>query len=217
MSRRFDCRPVLGILSAALIGLSATGAAALIGEGGGGGLQLQPGSAVLAQVDPADRQWSGFSRDIARGIKRSYNTLRWMAGEASGWWGSGLRRAVFPLGVAVVAALADVGLLNVLRSDGLRGLVGYSFLMLYVYGRLLFSRGVYLAPKLLLLGTLLYGAVRGDLLPDRRPFGRVEDVLLIVIATRAFVASCPEELVTQYAQRAVRWRRRVARLQQRSR
>ena len=85
--------------------------------------------------------------------------------------------------------------------------------MLYVYGRLLFSRGVSLAPKLLLIGTLIYGAVRGDLVPDTRMSGRIEDIILIVIATRAFIYACPEELVSRYAQRAVGFRRRIAELQ----
>ena len=69
----------------------------------------------------------------------------------------------------------------------------------------------------LLLGTLIYGAVRRDLLPDTRMSGRIEDIILIVIATRAFIYACPEELVSQYAQRAISFRRRLAELQQRSR
>jgi uncharacterized membrane protein YkvA (DUF1232 family) len=75
-----------------------------------------------------------------------------------------------------------------------------------------------LLPKLLLLGALAYGVVRRDLVPDRALVpGRLDDVLLIVIATRAFVYACPEVLVGEYAARAVSLRRRLAALQQRPR
>ena len=77
--------------------------------------------------------------------------------------------------------------------------------------------GSILVPKLLLIGALIYGAVRRDLLPDTRMSGRIEDIILIVIATRAFIYACPEELVNQYAERAIGYRRRIAQLQQRSR
>lgn len=209
-------RPLLGVLAAALIMLSAPDAGALAGDAGGA-VRLEAAAALLAQGDSVDREISGAMKDALRGLRRSWNTVRWMFGKAANWWGDWMRRGAFSIAVAVVAALADVGLLNAFRTNGLRALVTYVPLMLYVYGRLLFSRGVSLAPKLLLLGTLLYGAVRGDLLPDRRLSGRIEDVILIIIATRAFIYACPEALVNQYAERAIGWRRRVARLQQRSR
>jgi hypothetical protein len=217
MPWRFDCRPLLGVLAAALIGLSAPDADALTRTGDGAALRFEAAAALLAQADPVDRQVSGAVKDVLRSIRQSWSTVRWMFAKASSWWGDWLRRGAFSIAVAVAAALADAGLLNAFRTDGLRALVGYVPLMLYVYGRLLFARGVNLAPKLLLLGTLIYGAVRGDLLPDRRLSGRVEDVILIVIATRAFIYACPEELVNQFAARAIGWRRRVAGIQQRSR
>jgi uncharacterized membrane protein YkvA (DUF1232 family) len=86
--------------------------------------------------------------------------------------------------------------------------------MLYVYTRLLFSAGVNLAPKLLLVGALIYGVVRSDFVPDSSLVpGRIEDIVLIVIATRVFVYACPEELVNAYAERAVNLKRRVLSLQ----
>lgn len=216
MPRRFDCRPLLGVLAVTLVGLSAPDAEALTGEVGGV-LRLEAAAALLAQGDTVDREVSGAVKDALRGLRRSWNTVRWMFGKAADWWGDWVRRGAFSIAVALVAALADPGLLNAFRLEGIRALVTYVPLMLYVYGRLLFSRGVSLAPKILLLGTLVYGAVRGDLVPDRRLSGRIEDVILIVIATRAFIYACPEALVNQFAERAIGWRRRVARIQERSR
>jgi hypothetical protein len=215
MSRRF-CGPLLGTLLAAAIGLAAPAVDALP-SGAEDMLEFEAAAVMLVQSDSIDRQAGGIVKDVIRGVRRSWNTVQWMFSKAAFWWGDWLRRGAFSIAIAVVAALADTGLLNAFRLDGLRALVSYVPLMLYVYGRLLFSRGVSLVPKLLLLGTLVYGVVRGDLLPDTRLSGRVEDIILIVIATRAFIYACPEELVNEYAQRAIGFRRRVAQFQQRSR
>ena len=43
--------------------------------------------------------------------------------------------------------------------------------------------------------------------------GRVEDVVLMVIATRAFIYACPDALLNEYAGRAVSFRRRIASFQ----
>jgi hypothetical protein len=159
---------------------------------------------------PVERQVSSFVKGVIKEIRWSFRMLRWMFWRALDWWGGWLKRGAFSLAVAIVAALADSGLVNAWRAEGLRTLATYSALMLYVYGRLLFSAGVNLAPKLLLAGALIYGFVRRDLVPDASFIpGRVEDIVFIVIATRAFVYSCPEALVNQYAQRAVGLKRRV--------
>jgi hypothetical protein len=216
MSRRF-CGPLFGTLLAAAIGLAAPAVDALP-SGAEDMLEFEAAAVMLVQSDSIDGQVSGIVKDVIRGVRHSWHITEWMFSKAARWWGDWFRRGAFSLAVAVVAALADTGLLNAFRLDGLRALVTYVPLMLYVYGRLLFSRGVGLAPpKLLLLGALIYGAVRNDLVPDTRMSGRVEDVILIVIATRAFIYACPEELVSEYAQRAIGFRQRIAQRHPRSR
>ena len=176
------------------------------------------GATFLAQGESLDQQIGGATRGLFRELRRAWRTVLWMFGRAFEWWGGWIKRGAFYFGVALVAAMADSGLVNAWRVEGLRALVTYVPLMLYVYGRLLFSAGVALLPKLLLLGALVYGVVRRDLLPDRSFVpGRLEDIVLIVIATRAFVYACPEALVDEYAERAVSLRRRIAALQQRPR
>lgn len=215
---RFGIRDshLLGLLISVLLALLASRTDAAGGQAASG---LRPLDAVmvLAQADTIDGQVGGIAKTIIRELRRSWNTVRWMFNRAANWWGGWLKRGAFSIGIAIVAALADAGLMNAFRVGGLRALASYVPLMLWVYLRLLFSSGVSLAPKVVLLGTLVYGAVRRDLLPDRSFIpGRLEDILLIVIATRAFIYACPEALVGEYAQRAVRWRRRVASLQQRN-
>ena len=130
------------------------------------------------------------------------------------WWRGWLKGAVFSLAVAIIAALADKCLLDVWRAEGFRVAVRDALLMLYVYARLLLSNGVSLAPKLLFLGALIYGVVQNDFVPDTSLVpGRVEDVVLIVIATRAFIYACPDAQLNEYASRAVSFRQRIASLQ----
>lgn len=187
-------------------------------------LAARPASAGVPLValgavgDTLDGQVGSITKSVIRELRRSWFTITWIYRRASDFWGYWLRRALFPIGVVIVAALADGSLLNAFRLEGVRALATYVPLMLYVYGRLLFSAGVGLLPKLLLLGAVCYGAVRRDLLPDRSMVpGRIEDVLLIVIATRAFVYACPEALIEHYAQRAVNLRSRLTRSEERAR
>lgn len=163
---------------------------------------------------PFERQLGSAVRSMFRELRRYLHLLSIIAARALGWWGKWIKRSLFYVAVAFMAAIADGSLLNAFRQDGVRTLTTYVPMMLYVYTRLLFSAGVKLAPKLVLIGTIIYGAVWRDLIPDRRWIpGRVDDILLIVIAARAFVYACPEELVNQYAERAVVLRRRVASFQ----
>ena len=167
---------------------------------------------------PVEQWISSLAKSVMRGILWSFRMLRSMFWRAIEWWGTWFKRAGLLLGVAIIVALADSGLVSAWRAEGLRALMTYSTLMLYVYARLLFSRGVSLAPKLLLFGAMIYGVIRRDLVPDRTLVpGRIEDIVLIVIATRAFVYACPEELVNEYAQRAVNLKRRVLMQRARSR
>jgi hypothetical protein len=214
MSGRRAC--LIGLLVAGIAGLTSPPVDALPLDTEDR-LAFEAAAAMLVQSDTIDGQVGSVTKDVIRTARKSWNTVQWMFSWAAGWWGQWFRRGAFSLAVAVVASLADVGLLNAFRLEGIRALVTYVPLMLYVYGRLLFSRGVSLVPKILLVAAVIYGAVRRDLLPDTRLSGRIEDVILIVIATRAFIYACPEELVNDYAQRAMSFRQRVAQLQQRSR
>jgi uncharacterized membrane protein YkvA (DUF1232 family) len=176
------------------------------------GVVILPNTLTTLAVDdqPIERQIGGLVQNVFRQIRWTLRTMGWMFWRALDWWGSWIRSLAFSLAVAVVAALADGGLVTAWRGEGIRSLLTYSALMLYVYTRLLFSGGVNLAPKLLLVGALIYGVVRRDLVPDQTLVpGRVEDVIFIAVATRAFVYACPDELVNQYAERAVRLKRRV--------
>ncbi|MDX2168756.1 MAG: hypothetical protein SF182_16915 [Deltaproteobacteria bacterium] len=169
---------------------------------------------ALAFDESVDPDIHDAAKGFSRELRRYWRTLGWLFAKVTTWWGLWFKRAAFSLSVAIVAVLADGGLMNVWRNDGFRALTSYVPLMLYVYARLLFSRGVSLAPKLLLLAAIVYGVVREDFLPDRRLLrGRIEDIVFIFVAARLFVYACPQPLVDAFATRAVRWRQRVASIQ----
>jgi uncharacterized membrane protein YkvA (DUF1232 family) len=179
---------------------------------------LQTVGMALAVDDSVDPDIHDAAKGFTRELRRYWRTLGWLFAKVTNWWGLWFKRAAFSLGVAIISVIADGGLMNVWRTEGLRALTTYVPLMLYVYGRLLFSRGVSLAPKLLLVAAIVYGVVREDFLPDRRLLrGRLEDILFIFVAARLFVYACPQPLIDVFATRAVRWRQRVSALQQRAR
>ena len=161
-----------------------------------------------------EHQIAGITQDVVRQVRWFFRAMVSAVLDAADFWRHWLRRAAFSFAVIIIAALADAGLVTAWRTEGLRALITYSTLMLYVYGRLLFSSGVTIAPKLLLAGAVAYGIFRRDLVPDRTLIpGRVDDAVLLVVATRAFVYACPEELIKEYADRAVSFKRRLLSLQ----
>jgi uncharacterized membrane protein YkvA (DUF1232 family) len=90
--------------------------------------------------------------------------------------------------------------------------VTYVPLMLYVNARLFFDRRVFWLGKLLVISSIAYGIWRYDFIPDRRPVpGYVDDALLVIIATRLFLAWSGDDVIFEHASAAVkRWERMVA-------
>jgi len=152
---------------------------------------------------PLERRIGGWTKHSVKATGRiiSRSTKFWLR-----WVQRTLLFGLF----ALVVAMADKKLVNAWRLEGLRVLVTYVPLMLYVYIGLLFDRQVRLRWKALLAVTLLYGVARADILPDRDLVpGLIDDVILISIATRVFLSRCPASVVEGHATRALAWHRRV--------
>jgi hypothetical protein len=153
----------------------------------------------------------GFLRDVRRTARR----VNWLVRLSVGKWWKWFKRSARFCFIALVAALADGQLVAAWRREGMRVIINYVPLMLYVYARLLLTPRVRLTGKVLLVLSIVYGIKGSDLILDRRSIGLIDDFVLIVVATRFFLYTCPEELVSTYAQSAVGWRRRVSTLQRR--
>lgn len=180
---------------------------------------LAPPRASAQEFEEEDRRTleqtiGTFTRDVLRGVRRFVKQMYWSLTRVAARWQRWLRRLVPFIPIVVVAALADRGLLLAWREQGLRVLTTYVPLMLYVYLRLLFTPRVRFAGKLALAAALAYALIRHDLVTDRLPIpGYLDDAVLIIAATRFFLYTCPEELVSSFAQQAISWRRRVVTLQ----
>jgi uncharacterized membrane protein YkvA (DUF1232 family) len=205
----------VALLVAGCVLALANPAVADVGPSTGSALVASRGLMQLAvDAHSLKRQVEGVTKDLLRQGRWFVRGLLSALMDAADFWHHWLRRAAFSFVVIIIAALADTGLVAAWRAEGLRTLITYSTLMLYVYGRLLFSSGVNIAPKLLLAGAVAYGIFRRDLVPDRSLIpGRVDDAVVLVVATRAFVYACPEALIKDYADRAVSLKRRVLSLQ----
>ena len=166
-------------------------------------------------------QGAYFEQDLGRstekllkGSRRWFRQVYRTLSGATGTWGTWLGRALLFVPIAVIALLVDRGLVTAWRREGARVLANYIPLMLYVHARLALTPKVPVTRKLLLVGAMAYGVYRRDLVPDRAALiSLADDVLVIVLAARIFLAGCSEQLVRAYAMRAVIWRRRFLALQ----
>ena len=183
------------------------------------GLTARPLAVAAQEIDeepsrPLEEAIGGATRDALRGVRRFVRQMYWSLTRIAARWQRWLRRLLPFVPIVVVAALADRGLVLAWRDQGLRVLTTYVPLMLYVYLRLLFTRRVRLIGKVALLAALAYAVIRHDLITDRLPIpGYLDDTLLIVVATRLFLNTCPEALVAAFAEEAINWRRRMVTLQ----
>jgi uncharacterized membrane protein YkvA (DUF1232 family) len=151
-----------------------------------------------ADGDPSLEQSAAgnLGRDLASGIRQLGKQFYWSLTRVAVRWQRWMRRLLPFFPILVIAALADRGLLQAWRSQGIRVLATYVPLMLYVYLRLLVTTKVRLMGKVALGAALAYALVRHDLITDRLPIaGYLDDAVIIVAATRLFLYTCPEPRV----------------------
>lgn len=154
-----------------------------------------------------------WSEGFLKRMRRQFRGAAWQFRHALKTWWPYLVRAALFLMFAILVGIIDRRLIDAWRQEGLRALYHHVPLMVYVYVSLFFDRRVPRLKKIALVVCLLYGAIPSDIVPDRSPEARLDDLLLIGVAARAFVATCSEELVLETARRAVRWQQRTRSLQ----
>lgn len=190
-----------------------------------------PGAAVIATADrylapllqegaPIEDRIRLMMRDLLREIRRSFKLSKYFISSSPTWWWQRAKRSVWPLIFAFTALFFDTALLAEWKTDGLRVIVNYVPMMLYVYARLFVSSGTSVVVRLGVVLAFVYGVWIDDLIRDGRWYmlgkGRIDDFVVIFGAVRAFVMSCPEQLVEMYAEQAIALRGRLARSLRRS-
>lgn len=171
---------------------------------------------LLQERPPIENRIRVIVRDLLRDIRRSLKLSSYFITSSPSWWVRRAKRAIWPLAFALAALFFDAALLAEWKRDGLRVLVNYVPMMIYVYGRLFVAAGTSIVVRLGVVGAFAYGIWRDDFIRDGRwnsiGIGRLDDAGLMFASVRAFVSSCPEQLVEMYATQAIAIRNRLARI-----
>lgn len=179
---------------------------------------LAPLHRLVLQEQTPEQEVRGFVRQTYRDLRRWLRRSSRLLQRSARVWGKWLKRAVFSFVTIALFLMADPALISAWRRQGLSVLAEDAPMILIVYLRLLLTPRVAVLAKVFLLLAIVYGVKRSELIPDRGFLsGKLDDFILLGLATRAFVRSCPPALVERYAADAVGWRRRVARLRARAR
>lgn len=170
---------------------------------------------LLEESPPVERRLRVIARDAIRNVRKSLKYSVYLVTNSPVWWWRRVKRLFWPVVFAAGALFFDTGLLVAWKNDGVRVLVSYVPMMLYVYARLFVSVGASVVARIGVVAALVYGVWRHDLIVEggwsSLGIGRLDDLLVITAAVRVFVATCPEELVELYAQRAISIRNRIVR------
>ncbi|MFQ5668404.1 MAG: YkvA family protein [Candidatus Binatia bacterium] len=142
-------------------------------------------------------------KTVRRRVRRLVKTIRWSATKWVDWVTAALGFSL----VGLLAPLLDRALLTTWRERGFQAFWASMTLAAAVYVRLLADRRAPMVGKALLAFAVVYGVARHDLLPDYVvPEGFVDDLVLIILASRCFLRLCPDWLVEEHALEAARKR-----------
>ncbi|MCY4486691.1 MAG: DUF1232 domain-containing protein [Deltaproteobacteria bacterium] len=98
--------------------------------------------------------------------------------------------------------LSSLAYLLRLGPRRLLGLVQHLPSFLRLFWRLFKDRRVGFKAKLLALGVVGYLIMPADLVPDLLPaLGHFDDILLLFLGSKGFIALCPREVVQEHVQR----------------
>jgi len=145
-------------------------------------------------------------RSVRTYVRRIVKVVR----HATRWWLEGVLGFIGFALVAILSAVFDREVVERWQVEGLRGLGRAVGLGAAVYLRLLRDPRTPIVGKLLLGFAIAYGVARVDLVPDNRAVrGYADDLLLVVLVSRAFMRMCPDDVVEEQARAAAFRRARV--------
>ena len=161
-------------------------------------------------IAPLEEQLSAGTTNLFKGVqyglRRGTRFLRWLVSRWATW---AMRASGFLL-IVLLAPLLGRGLVASWEENGWRGMQTWILLGLAVHVRLLLDRQAPLVGKMAVALAIVYGVAACDLVPDGVfPVGLVDDLLVIVLASRGFILMCPNWMVTEHALRAARPRERL--------
>jgi len=167
------------------------------------GLVLRDGMAAMMSVQAAP-SGSGdvVGRFVHRLVKRSENTTRRLQevlANAGVLWLPVLLSALVFLLIAGVSSAADVRMLE-MRHRGPLALSRYLGRGTLTFFRIVRDRHTPNVARLILVAAFAYWILPVDLIPDRTLLpGCLDDLLIAVVAAKAFIYLCPDALVARHA------------------
>jgi uncharacterized membrane protein YkvA (DUF1232 family) len=170
-----------------------------------GGMVFGLTSTAAAQVFE-DQLGSGSTsavKSLRRGVRK---TIRTVLGSSRRWrdWLPGI---VIVSAMLLLVPAMDRTILATWRDRGFSAARMAFILGVTVYLRLIFDRRAPTLGKLLLLFAVVYGVARRDLMPDAYfPVGLIDDAIVIILTSRAFLRMCPDRLIEEHAVKAARRR-----------
>ena len=170
-------------------------------------LRVQLASAVESAAPAFQDQVGAGTTGLLRYIRTYARRIVKVVRHATRWWLEGLLGLIAFALFAVAAGVFDREVIEQWQAEGLRGLGRALSLGCAVYLRLLWDGRAPLVGKALLAFAIAYGVAGSDLIPDGRSLrGFADDLLLVLLASRAFMQMCPDEAVEDQA-RAAAFRR----------
>jgi uncharacterized membrane protein YkvA (DUF1232 family) len=135
-------------------------------------------------------------RTVRKRVRQIIRKLRYGAGSWSSWLGG----LVLFLVIALIVPLLGWDNLRTFREQGFLAFARELSLALAVYVRLLLDGRTPVIGKALVAFAVVYGAAPRDLFPDRPgALNFVDDLILLVLASRSFMMLCSQEIVEEHA------------------
>lgn len=156
---------------------------------------------LFGSVSAAASSTSGLDARLHKVMtraERSANRLVALAGQVGLLWLWMLSSAALCLLIAAFASVADRRMFD-LRGGGPGALWRYLAYGMRMFFRILRDRRTPYLPRLVLLAALLYWLLPSDLIADDSVLGFLDDLVIVVVAAKAFIYLCPDSLVELHA------------------
>lgn len=157
--------------------------------------------AASMQTNAVEDRLSAGTTGMLRSLRQSVTRMGRVLSAAAARWQMWLGGAIAFTFLVLVAPVMDRTLLETWRKDGARAFVTSALAAMAVYVRLLRDSRTPALGKALLAFAVVYGVSGLDILPDGQgvPKGILDDLLLVVLASRSFMRMCPDRLIEEHA------------------
>jgi uncharacterized membrane protein YkvA (DUF1232 family) len=177
-----------------------SGSPAAVATGRFASLAISGVLGATASLQPLENQLSAGTTNLLRTIRKRVRLIIRRLRYGAAIWSTWLGGLVLFLVVALIIPLLGRDNLRTFREQGFLAFARELSLALAVYVRLLIDSRTPVIGKALLAFAVVYGAAPRDLFPDRFALLYfVDDLVLLVLASRSFMMLCPQETVEEHA------------------